>query len=435
MLKLEDTLVRGCRNKSKEDVGWRGETQARCRQAKTKKGQLSPGLALLLLCTSMSLELPVCSAAHAAEGEHCPDESADSVSSKRLLQSARPKIWKASKVSHVSAPIDEKEKEVSAKDTSQVSQEAAPHEARSDSSGSARSTATGFWNSAALLWHTLAERDTKSIALDQKAFSGRSVMGGGAAADAVSASLVYSMLVVFFCIFLLGFTFYFLARRMSPGADADKERAFAEQAQVQQHSVPPSQQVLLRPEELYLCPDLVVPAGCECILLVPTQPKRGQPYDITDSTGNTVLSVADCAGSPLRRKIVANGNQDLAQCGRVLPSTPSSRLSTIEFELLSATGEVWAQLSYEPRQGAEDKCTIQTKTNEKLQIFGSVRHNALNITNSEGGHLLATTEPMVETGPHGEPPCSMFRMRVAPLTDVGLVLCSLICLKHLSISV
>eukprot|EP00930_Biecheleria_cincta_P045206 TRINITY_DN31166_c0_g2_i1.p1 TRINITY_DN31166_c0_g2~~TRINITY_DN31166_c0_g2_i1.p1 ORF type:complete len:436 (-),score=69.19 TRINITY_DN31166_c0_g2_i1:120-1427(-) len=435
MLKLEDTPVRGRRDKSKEDVGWRAQTQACGRQTKTNKGQFSPSLALLLLCTSMCLWVPVCSAAHAAEGEHCSDELADPVSSKKLLQSARPKMWKTSKESHISFPVDEKETKVLAKDTSQVPQEAAPHEARSDSSGSARPSATGFWNSVALLCKTWAERGIRSTALDHSASSVLNLMGGSAGTDAVVASLVYAMLVVFFCIFLLGFAFYFLARRVLSGDDADKERELGEQDQ--QHSVPPSQQVLLRPEELYLCPDLVVPAGCECVLLVPTQPKPGQPYDITDSTGNCVLSVADCAGRPLRRKLVANGNHDLAQCGRVqqAPSTPTGRLSTIEFELINATGEAWAQLSYEPRQGAEDKCTIKTKRNETLQIFGSVRHNALNMTNTEGGQLLATTEPMVEVGPHGEPPCSMFRMRVAPLTDVGLVLCSLICLKHLSISV
>lgn len=456
-MELDDTLLRGSRDKNKEYVGWRAESHMHRRHTKTNKGPLSPGVALLLLWTSISLRVPVCSAAHAAEGEHCADQAAEFVSSKGLLQSTRPKIRTVSKAS---APIDEQGKEDLAKDAGKIPQVAAVYpEEITVSSGSERSTATGIWNSFALLWHTWAQRGNRSTALEQRASSVRNGLGGAAAADAIAASLVYAMLAVFFCIVLLGFAFYFLARRMSPGSDADKERELGgvpvqqqqhhrqqqqqQQLQQLQQSVPPSQQVLGQPEELYLCPDLVVPAGCECILLVPTQPMRGQPYNITDSSGNTVLSVTDYAApatsgggrSPHRRMLVANGNHNLAQCGRVLPAEPGSTNSTIEFELLTADGEVWAQLSYEPRQGAEDKCTIKTKTHQKLQIFGSVRHNALNVTDAQGGLPLAITEPMVETGPLGEPPCSMFRLRVAPMTDVGLVLCSLICLKHLSISV
>eukprot|EP00440_Ansanella_granifera_P004629 gb/GFBE01005018.1/.p1 GENE.gb/GFBE01005018.1/~~gb/GFBE01005018.1/.p1 ORF type:complete len:398 (+),score=83.51 gb/GFBE01005018.1/:1-1194(+) len=189
---------------------------------------------------------------------------------------------------------------------------------------------------------------------------------------------------------------------------------------------------LLPSEEACFCPDLVVPAGCECILLVPTRPKRGESFDINDSNGSTVLSVVEKSNStPPRRMLVAGGNVVLAQCGRVQPSLPSSLSSSIAFELFTASEDAWAKLSYEPGEGREDKCTIQTKTGEQLFLVGSFRHNALNMTDAHGG-LIATTELMTQQGPKGETAGSLCRLRVAPSADVGLVLCSLICVQHLS---
>ena len=39
-------------------------------------------------------------------------------------------------------------------------------------------------------------------------------------------------------------------------------------------------------EETQFTPNLVVPEGCECILLVASRPKRGLAYDVVDSSGN-----------------------------------------------------------------------------------------------------------------------------------------------------
>eukprot|EP00435_Cladocopium_sp_Y103_P057297 s916_g19.t1 len=73
----------------------------------------------------------------------------------------------------------------------------------------------------------------------------------------------------------------------------------------------------------------------------------------------------------------------------------------------SDQNDVWAELKYEPREGSEeqepqlepraDRCTIKSKTGRQLLVMGSVRHNALNVTDHHGG-LLATTEPMTSTG-------------------------------------
>jgi len=195
-------------------------------------------------------------------------------------------------------------------------------------------------------------------------------------------------------------------------------------------------QVSLPADDSTFCQELVVPAGCECILLVPARPKRGQPFDITDTQGNAVLSVVDDTsqgkeGAGVQRRMLVADRTILAQCGRARSSLPGSMLTSVDFELLSSTGEVWAKLTYEPRQGAEDKCSIETKTGQRFFLLGSVRHNALNMSDSNGA-LIATTEPTTEPGPLGQPAGSLFKLRAAPLCDVGFILCSLLCLQHLS---
>eukprot|EP00931_Biecheleriopsis_adriatica_P011080 TRINITY_DN112158_c0_g1_i1.p1 TRINITY_DN112158_c0_g1~~TRINITY_DN112158_c0_g1_i1.p1 ORF type:complete len:541 (+),score=61.78 TRINITY_DN112158_c0_g1_i1:32-1624(+) len=191
-------------------------------------------------------------------------------------------------------------------------------------------------------------------------------------------------------------------------------------------------QVLTPLKDNHFCPDLVVPAGCECILLMPTKLRGSETQHITDSNGSIVLSVTGSdTGPSVRRKLVAGSNVTLAECGRAQSSLPGNTLSVIDFELISASGEVWAQMSYKPRQGGKDRCVIATKHKQQLHIVGSVRSNALNMTDAQGS-FLATTEPVAEQGPLGEPPGSICRLRVAPLADMGLVLCTLICLQHLS---
>ncbi|CAJ1345287.1 unnamed protein product, partial [Effrenium voratum] len=153
--------------------------------------------------------------------------------------------------------------------------------------------------------------------------------------------------------------------------------------------------------EVDLCPDLIVPAGCECILIVPSRPKRGEPYNITDQNGSTVLTIVDDQGSAYPCRALMAGGVVLAKCGRAQSSLPSSMLTAIDFELMSANGEVWADLKYEPREGAEeeqqDKCTIRSRTGRQFLVMGSVRHNALNVTDRAHGGLLATSEPISST--------------------------------------
>ncbi|CAJ1334055.1 unnamed protein product [Effrenium voratum] len=129
-------------------------------------------------------------------------------------------------------------------------------------------------------------------------------------------------------------------------------------------------------EETQFTPNLVVPEGCECILLVASRPKRGLAYDVVDSSGNVVLQVADDLNPVPRRQLLTPSNILLGQCTRSRRSFPSQTSATITFEISNANHEVYARLVYEPRQGADDKCVIDTK-GQRLLFFGSIQHQTL----------------------------------------------------------
>lgn len=202
--------------------------------------------------------------------------------------------------------------------------------------------------------------------------------------------------------------------------------------------------------EVVFCPDLIVPAGCECILCVPVKPvNKNSPFEVTDANGNVVLGVQERILSPhsgrpsaanraqysasdapksMRRLVVCTAAGDLlAQCCAVVPSQPPGEYDSVEFHLLRASGDYFATLS----RGASthDQFGLQSLSGQHLHFWGSFgsQYHAMNITDDEG-KLIATTEAcsVVFDGS-----CEYYRLRVAPLTDVGLVLCSLLCIEHL----
>mmetsp|Transcript_4053 Transcript_4053/g.7375 ORF Transcript_4053/g.7375 Transcript_4053/m.7375 type:complete len:327 (+) Transcript_4053:111-1091(+) len=193
-----------------------------------------------------------------------------------------------------------------------------------------------------------------------------------------------------------------------------------------------SQAALTALEDAYFTPDLVVPDGCECILLLHSKPAPGQISEVTDASGGIVLRIADTETSSLpRRKLLSPQSTLLGQCGRARGSLPAHTSASICFEIMGSNLDVYARLTYQPRQGADDKCIIETKFGQKLLLFGSIQHQTTNLADM-CGRLLATTEPVTQQGPRGEEAGSLLRLRVAPLADVGLVLCCLMCVQTLS---
>mmetsp|Transcript_42153 Transcript_42153/g.78378 ORF Transcript_42153/g.78378 Transcript_42153/m.78378 type:complete len:321 (+) Transcript_42153:154-1116(+) len=183
----------------------------------------------------------------------------------------------------------------------------------------------------------------------------------------------------------------------------------------------PSVASMMSMEDAYFTPDLVVPEGCECILFLCAKPRRGQNYDVQDSSGGIVLRVADMApaSTTLRRRLASPQNALLAQC---LCAHSLQEKEVISFQLLNGNQECWATLRYEARHGGDDKCVIETRLNQTLFLFGAFNHGALNLTDSYG-RLLATTS-LVSRNEEMQ-----LRLRVAPMADVGLAMCGLMCLQ------
>lgn len=229
----------------------------------------------------------------------------------------------------------------------------------------------------------------------------------------------------------------------------------------------PSSQLLA--DEAEFCPDLVVPKNCECVLLVPIRPVSSGPYDVCDPNGQVVLRVvpksntmhatsswasfapvARNAGGLLKTFSSASlrasaaqwqsgsmgsswhlqlitGNGDLLGQSCICPSRTSDANagSQVEFKMLRADGTAYATL----QRSAQDNFQLVTSS-KKIHFWGSFDHHAVNITD-DVGKLLATTELCAAAfDPSGE----YFRLRAAPLVDVGLLLCSLICIDHMSLS-
>ena len=93
-------------------------------------------------------------------------------------------------------------------------------------------------------------------------------------------------------------------------------------------------------DEMHFTPDLVVPEGCECVLLVCSKPKRGMTYDVIDSGGGVVLGMEDSLeATPVpRRKLLTPNKVLLGQCVRTQRSFPSQTSTEITFEQLHCIG-------------------------------------------------------------------------------------------------
>lgn len=207
-------------------------------------------------------------------------------------------------------------------------------------------------------------------------------------------------------------------------------------------------------EPLHFCPDLIVPRGCECVLLVPIVPLCLGPFSVCDPNGHVVLRITPKSGgaspSPavrsarpsVVRKSVTFGPESLGSSWRIELSTGageflaqssfckagksphSSTAGAASFALMRADGAHYATLQRNPQEGYE-----LTLPDGMIYFWGSFDHHAVNITD-EGGKLLATTELCCsDWDPTGE----FYRLRVAPMVDVGLLLCSLVCIDQVSV--
>jgi len=185
-------------------------------------------------------------------------------------------------------------------------------------------------------------------------------------------------------------------------------------------------------EPLEFCPDLIVPDGNECCLEVSVQ-AAASSFAITDPAGQVVLQVMseERPGVPLPP---AAGRQ--GQCfALVVSGAPVARCVAAgeEFHMLTPSGERFASLRPRGRTGARSQSyVLTTKTGARWEFSGSFDHHAVDVmdmTDTQRSSHIAKTE-LSRAGHHGG--SEQYTLRVGPGRDVGLVLCGLLCIDHLS---
>lgn len=188
-----------------------------------------------------------------------------------------------------------------------------------------------------------------------------------------------------------------------------------------------------------LCGKLVVPDNCECVLVVPMG--HDTAFDITDVAGTTVLK-ADL-GSGRRSSSHLQGYAGHAPGSLALTSAQGSVLALVcptgksmalspEFQLMRGSGEYFARLNRLESIGNSSlrggRYQLETLVGQKFHFLGGFSDHAVNVTDDEG-RLLATTERCT---PGFDPDGDYYRVRVGPVVDVGLVLCSLLAVDRLT---
>lgn len=178
-------------------------------------------------------------------------------------------------------------------------------------------------------------------------------------------------------------------------------------------------------QETPFCPELIVPQQSECILLMPIDTdRRNSNFEVTDVNGSTVLRVVPEPATltrSWRATIQTATGEMLGQCCEARYSA-SSGAAAREFLLLRAGGETYGKLRHSP---AQDRYVLTLVNGTALHFWGNFENYSVNFTDDKD-RLFATTETGViaDFDPRG----AYCRLRIAPLVDVGLTLCGLLCI-------
>lgn len=233
--------------------------------------------------------------------------------------------------------------------------------------------------------------------------------------------------------------------------DAEVQEPQSKNVAVSQSSLAPTAPVAVTDSQVSLassggvntqfCPELVVPQICECALVIPVG--SATSFSITDARGVVVLRVTTSRSSaaPSSSALSSAFALSAAQAvGTMTLTTPDgSALGLIcpagstlgeapslssAFHLLRSGGEFFAQLTM-----IEDaRYQLATLGGKRMNFLGSFTDHSVTVT-EEGRGLVATTELCsVDFDPSGE----YYKLLVAPATDVGLVLLSILAVDRLA---
>lgn len=176
-----------------------------------------------------------------------------------------------------------------------------------------------------------------------------------------------------------------------------------------------------------ICPELVVPEGCECSLLVPRLPPKG--------AGNEgKISVADAMGVSIfqaefrpsligqadgKRMILTSSATEniFATCRDAKPVAPPADREGYGLMIHNHLEQPIGVLRSETP--ARSSYTLLTRQGVRIQVQGDIKAGAVTITDQQG-RLLATAETKGTTNG------GLRSVRVGPLVDAGLMVLSIL---------
>lgn len=196
----------------------------------------------------------------------------------------------------------------------------------------------------------------------------------------------------------------------------------------------------------YLCPELVVPRGSECVLAVPAlisrRPSLDIEFDVRDTKGNPVLRAQTFSlGSPTPTDLVIRGQTQptivlrathpgsvLAYCSSTLSSTEAHPM----FYIYRQDGELFAYLQREERNERYGPAyVLKIGNGGQMFFYGVYAEHAINVWDNEQRELLAAVEGASMDFDYEN---HYYKVRVAPNVDAGLILCSLLGIDKMEVN-
>lgn len=228
------------------------------------------------------------------------------------------------------------------------------------------------------------------------------------------------------------------AREERPRKSPPVSQRSHEPAPAAQQAAPPPRPV----DNRILCKELVVPEGTECVLAVPitgleSTRRSRKTFDITDKKGKTLLKVAleipkGPSGHMLERLTLqsASAQDALASCDILIPVlNRGSGGPKIRCSIQSKTGDLFGRIDFEAQTSDTGQCyeMIGVGGTWHVSFYGNLGEHSLNVTNDKS-QLLATVE---QANLSFASPGSYYQLRVAPLSDAGLILIALLALDRM----
>lgn len=188
-------------------------------------------------------------------------------------------------------------------------------------------------------------------------------------------------------------------------------------------SLPPSVLDLKSPDAF--CPELVVPEGSECVLMVPILPPT--VLDVIRDGGDSIFHVVDQAGNTclcvrVQSFAVAGDGLRVARPGLreriVLTSATRFRVLAycerhgLSFHVHRNDDQLVARLNRDEKSG---QYSLVSRSGPLLEYQGKFGDHSMRVNNPEGQEIAFCEKGNADR----------FILRVGPLVDVGLVLCGL----------